>query len=179
MRIRSGSVELREFEPALTETLYAVRNHASVRRHLRDPRPIAWDSHVRWVREHLLEARTQRLFLVERSGVPAGIALLRNFRGGEAEIGVMIVEAPLHRLTAYVAAHLIGFLAFELLGLERLLSYVPKGHGEALDFNRRCGFEPTGAISETYEVLALSRTASRTHPAHKRFRETRRIAVQA
>ena len=175
MRLRSGSVELRAFEPALTEAVFAVRNHPSVRAHLRDPRPLAWESHVRWVQANLVEQRLQHLFVAFHAGEVAGITLLRNFREREAEIGVMVVEPARHRLAAYIAAHLIGYYAFEILGLERLLSYVPVAHRDAVEFNVRCGFEPTGEPSSEYRVLALTIERSRTHPAHKRFRERRRI----
>jgi RimJ/RimL family protein N-acetyltransferase len=109
---------------------------------------------------------------------PAGIALLRDIRGREAEIGVMIVEPAQRRLLAYVVAHLIGYFAFEVLDLERLLSRVPLKHAQALEFNLNCGFEPTGEASGEYHVLALSQARSRTHPAHKRFRATREIVVE-
>ena len=178
MRLRSGSVELRAFEPALTEAVFKVRNHPSVRAHLRDARPLAWESHVRWVQANLVEQRREHLFVAFRAGELAGITLLRNFRQREAEIGVMIVEPGRHRLAAYIAAHLIGYYAFEVLGLERLLSYVPVAHRDALEFNLRCGFEPTGESSADYRVLALSVDRSRTHPAHKRFRTRRRILCE-
>ena len=177
MRIRSGKVELRAFEPALSDALYAVRNHPSVRQHLRDPAPIARESHDAWVRENLVAARHVHLFLAFHGATPAGIALLRNFRGRQAEIGVMVVDAERHRLLAYIAAHLVGYYAFEMLDLERLLSYVPLRHAQALEFNLRCGFEPTGDASDLYHVLALSQARSREHPAHKRFRATRSIRV--
>lgn len=178
MRIRSGSVELVAFEPALTQAVHAVRNHPSVREHLRDARPIPWESHARWVEENLIRSRRQHLFVARRAEKPFGITLLRNFEGAQAEIGVMVVEPRRNRHAAYVAAHLIGYYAFEVLGLERVLSYVPRGHREALDFNRRCGFEPAGEASAEYDVLTLSCTSSRTHPAHRRFRERRRIVVE-
>jgi RimJ/RimL family protein N-acetyltransferase len=178
MRIRSGKVELRAFEPALSATLFEIRNHPSVREHLRDPRPIARASHDAWVKQNLVEPRTQHLFVVSHSELPAGIALLRNFRGGEAEIGVMIVEAARRRLLAYTASHLIGYYGFEVLGLERLLSYVPLQHAQALEFNLNCGFEASGEASELYHVLALSKARSREHPAHRRFRATREIRVE-
>jgi len=178
MRIRSGSVELRAFEPALSEALHAVRNHPSVRRNLRDPQPIARESHERWVRENLIEARNLHLFLVFSAGAAAGIALLRDFRGREAEIGVMIVDPERHRLLAYVAAHLVGYYAFEVLELDRLLSRVPLQHAQALEFNLNCGFEPTGQASALYHVLSLSKERSREHAAHKRFRRTRKIEVE-
>lgn len=179
MRILSGSVELRAFDDSLSETVHAVRNHPSVRANMRDPRPITRESHEHWVRENLVQARRLQLFVVLRKTDPAGIALLRNFRGGEAEIGLMIVEPQRRRLVAYVAAHLIAYYGFEVLGLDRLLSYVPLHNDRALEFNRSCGFAPTGERSDVYHVLSLSKSQSREHATHKRFRQTRGIRVES
>jgi RimJ/RimL family protein N-acetyltransferase len=178
MRIRSGKVELRAFEPALSDALYAVRNDPGVRRHLRDAKPIARESHDAWVRANLIDAGKLHLFLVFDGSAPAGIALVRNIHGLEAEVGVMVVDAERRRLLAYVAAHLIGYYAFEVLGLDRLLSLVPLQHAQALEFNLNCGFEATGQASAVYHVLALSKTRSREHAVHKRFRRTRQISVE-
>ena len=177
MRIRSGEVELREFEPALSEVLYEVRNHPSVRQHLRSPQPIQREDHERWVGENLGRERSLRLFLVYLAGAPRGLALLRNFSGASAEIGVMMVEARRHRLAAYKASHLIGHFAFEVLGLERLLSYVPRHNRHALAFNEACGFERTGNDSEAYFELALARERWRSHPVHRKFRARYPIGV--
>ena len=179
MRIRSGRFELRRFEPSLGATLYAIRNHPSVRRHLRDPRPIERASHDLWVRENLIDARKLELFVAfDTAAVPAGIALLRNIHAGEAEIGVMVVEAERRRLLAYVATHLMAYYGFEVLGLERLLSFVPRAHGQALEFNLSCGMEPTGQPSAIYEVLALTKARYLLQPMHRRFRGSRRIEVE-
>jgi RimJ/RimL family protein N-acetyltransferase len=177
MRIRSGELELREFEPALSEVLYEVRNHPSVRQHLRSPQPIPREDHQRWVGENLLRERRLRLFLVYLAGAPRGLALLRNFSGASAEIGVMMVEARRHRLAAYKASHLIGYFAFEVLGLERLLSYVPRHNRHALAFNEACGFERSGDDSEAYFELALAREHWRSHPVHRKFRARYPIGV--
>jgi RimJ/RimL family protein N-acetyltransferase len=178
VRIRSGKVELRAFEPALSDALYAVRNHPSVRRNLRDAAPIARESHDAWVRANLLEAPKLHLFVAFAGATPAGIALVRNIHGREAEIGVMVVEPERRRLLAYVAAHLVGYFAFEVLELDRVLSFVPLQHAQALEFNLNCGFEPTGRKSDVYHVLSLSKARSREHAAHKRFRQTRKIYIE-
>jgi len=170
MRIRSGELELREFEPALSAVLYEVRNHPSVRQHLRSPQPIAREDHERWVEENLVRERRLRLFLVYFAGAARGLALLRNFSGASAEIGVMVVEARRHRLAGYKASHLIGYLGFERLGLERLLSYVPRHNRHALAFNEACGFERTSNDSDAYFELALTLERWRNHPVHRRFR---------
>ena len=177
MLIRSGDVLLRGFEPALSGTLYEVRNHPSVRQYLRSSAPIVRADHDRWVAENLVAERRVHLFLVYSADQAVGLALLRNFSGASAEIGVMIVEARRRRLVAYKAAHLVGYYGFEVLGLEQLLSYVPRHNRHALQFNQACGFEPTGRDSETYIELTLSLRGSREHPAHKRFRKRYRIVV--
>jgi len=171
MQIRSGDVTLRAFDASLSGAVYAVRNHASVRLRLRDPRPIERERHEQWVRENLLEAQRLRLFVVLQGVAPVGIALLRNIREQTAEIGVMVVEAERRPLVGYKAAHLIGWYGFERLDLQRLFSYVPSHNTRALAFNRRCGFVPTGETSEIYQVLVLTRQEYRAHPTHRRFRQ--------
>ena len=177
MRLRSADIELRAFESGLTEALYEVRNHPSVRRHLRATDPIPRADHERWVQENLVDERRVHLFLVHTAGNPVGLALLRNFTGAEAEVGVMMVEAARRRLAAYKAAHLIGYYGFEVLGLARLLSYVPRHNRHALAFNLGCGFERTGRDSDAYFELALTCEGSRSHPVHRRFRARYPIVV--
>jgi len=170
MLIRSGNVTLQLFDAAQSEIVYAIRNHPTVRMHLRDTRPIARDSHDRWIRDNLIEAHTLWLFVVRQGGNPVGIALLRNVIERTAEIGVMVVEAGRRPLAGYKAAHLIGYYGFEVLDLDRLFSYVPRHNARALTFNRRCGFVSTGKVTEVYHELVLTQVQSRTHPTHRRFR---------
>lgn len=177
MLLSSADVALREFEPALTGVLFEVRNHPSVRRHLRAAQPLDYAAHERWVEENLVRERRLHLFLVQVRGAPVGLALLRNFAGASAEIGLMMVEAARRRLAAYKAAHLIGYYGFEVLGLERLLSYVPRHNRHALAFNLGCGFERSGQDSEDYFELVLTCERSRTHPVHRRFRARYPIVV--
>jgi RimJ/RimL family protein N-acetyltransferase len=177
MWLASGDVLLRGFEPSLSDALYEVRNHPSVRQHLRAAEPIARESHERWVEENLVGERRVHLFLVFSRGAAVGIALLRNFSGASAEIGVMVVEAGRRRLVSYKAAHLVGYYAFEVLGLERLLSLVPRHNAHALEFNLACGFERTFADPPPYYELVLTRHVSRTHPVHRDFRARYPIRV--
>jgi RimJ/RimL family protein N-acetyltransferase len=177
MQLRSGELVLQGFAPALSGELFHVRNHPSVRRYLRITEPLAWEDHERWVHENLVAQRRVHLFLAYSAGAAVGLALLRNFTGLQAEIGVMMVEAHRRRLAAYKAAHLVGYYGFEILGLQRLLSYVPRHNTHALRFNEACGFTRTGQDSEPYFELALGREESRTHPAHRRFRSRYPITV--
>lgn len=177
MPIRSGEVTLREFDLSLSATLHDIRNHPSVRAHLRDSGPISRESHDRWVLENLVETRRLYLFLVYRVDQPQGIALLRNIEGRAAEVGLMMLQAERNRLATYVAAHLVAYYGFEVLDLEQLYSYVPLQHERALAFNLGCGFERTGKASDVYHELVLTRARSRSHAVHKRFRATRKIVL--
>ena len=177
MLIRSGDVTLRSFEPGLTDTVHAVRNHPSVREHMRDPAPISKENHERWVKANLVDAQLVHLFAVFDGTEAIGIALLRNFKGKDAEIGVMLIDAARRPLACYVAAHLVAYYGFEVLGLERLLSYVPLHNEHALAFNLHCGFEPSGADDGVYHELAFTSTRYRTHPTHMRYRNKHGIEV--
>jgi len=177
MLIRSGDVTLRSFDASSTDVVYAIRNHPSVRAHLHVRQPIERASHENWVRENLVAERKVHLFVVFSGDAPVGIALIRNFSGDSAEIGVMIVDAARRPLVCYKASHLIGYYAFEVLDLKRLLSYVPRHNLHALKFNQACGLTPTGIEHPDYLVLALTQTESRTHATHRQFREKYGIEV--
>lgn len=177
MRICSGDVSLHSFEPVLSDTVYEIRNHPSVRAQMRSTGSIAKDAHAHWVRENLIDSRSVHLFVVQSGEQPVGIALLRNFRGDSAEIGVMIVEASRRPLVGYKAAHLIGFYAFEVLDLKRVYSLVPRHNTHALAFNLHCGLERTGNDSDDYHELVLTQAQSRSHPTHRQFRDKYGIEV--
>lgn len=178
MLIRSGDVTLRGFEPSLSDAVHRIRNHPSVRSQMRNTEPIAKSDHERWVRENLIDARTVHLFVVYSGDEAVGIALLRNFRGEAAEIGVMVVEADKRPLVCYKAAHLIGYYAFEVLDLKKVFSYVPRHNARARAFNLHCGLESTGNDSDIYHELALTQAQSRSHPTHRHFRGKYGVEVE-
>lgn len=177
MQIRSGEVVLRSFEDPLTDVVYEIRNHPSVRTRLRNAAPIPRESHYQWVRENLVTHKNVHLFVVENGGEPVGLSLLRNFREQTAEIGVMVMQAEQRPLVCYKASHLVGYYGFEILDLEKLFSYVPRHNRHALDFNLHSGLELTGNDSDIYHELVLTREQSRSHPTHRHFREKYTIEV--
>lgn len=177
MQLRSGDVVLRSFSHSHTRDVFEIRNHASVRSGLRDSKPISWEGHCEWVRENLVDQRRVHLFLVCTREQPVGIALLRNFREESAEIGVMVVEAGRRQLVCYKAAHLLGYYGFEVLGLAKLLSYVPLHNEHALAFNLHCGLEKTGTQSDVYHVLRITREQSRAHLTHTHYQSRYGIEV--
>ncbi len=169
MQLRSGNISLVSFAPKDTEIVYEIRNHPSVRNFLRNTRPIPWNSHLNWVEENLVIDKKLLLFIVLQNDTAIGIALLRNFEGKSAEIGVMIKYPKRHARAAYRAAQVLGHYAFEYLHLDTLYSNVPLHNEHALAFNQKCGFVPTGEASKHYHRLALTRDASRHHKVHQAF----------
>ncbi len=177
MQISSGDVALVAFDVSMTEAVFDIRNHPSVREGMLNSSPLTLESHKRWVEENLLRERRVHLFVIESAQQSIGIALLRNLQQDTAEIGVMVVEADQHALVCYKAAHLIGYYAFELLDLRRVYSYVPRRNRRALAFNLHCGLQDTGKPSGDYHELVLTQSDSRTHQTHKKFREKYGIKV--
>lgn len=177
MQIRSGDVTLQSFEPALSDVVFRIRNHPSVRSQMRDTAPIEKNKHDQWVIENLGEASAVHLFVIHAGGNDVGIALLRNFRDEHAEIGVMVVDAVTRPLVCYKASHLIGYYAFETLDLKKIFSYVPRHNAHALAFNLHCGLESTGDDTAIYHELVLTQEKSRTHPTHRHFREKYGIEI--
>src|SRR4051812_16180184 len=139
MKIVIGKLELAQFTATDTEDLYRVRNHESVRGFMSNPAPLHWESHVKWVRENLLQGGRILLLLVRLDGAALGFTLLKRLAPDTAEIGVVVREAPRHRLISSEAAVATLYLGFDVLGFTRLLSYVVPGHAHAIDFNARGG----------------------------------------
>jgi RimJ/RimL family protein N-acetyltransferase len=177
MQIRSGELTLVAFNERHTNSVFAIRNHPSVRAGMRDSSPLSLESHCKWIHENLLLEQRVHLFVIEVAGQALGIALLRNLREDTAEIGVMVVDADQHPLVCYKAAHLIGYYAFEILDLRRVYSYVPRHNHRALTFNLHCGLRATATPSADYHELVLTQNDSRTHETHKKFREKYGIEV--
>ncbi len=175
--IHCGPIELRPFTSELSDTLLALRNHPDIRKGMRNPAPIAWSDHQRFVASNLGEHPNQYVFLVYRSDQPMGLTLLRDDGESDVEIGVMIRRMRGQQQVAYQASHMIGWFAFEKLILPRLISKVPVGNEAALKFNLHCGFEPIREPDSDYHYLALTQQASRYLPAHRRFRQRRPIEM--
>lgn len=175
--IRCGFTELRPFVPALSATLWELRNHPEIRQGMRNTTPIDWAAHQRFVAGNLGDPPTQYLFLVHHRYQPLGLTLLRPDGATDVEIGVMVRGSGERHLLAYRASHMIGWFAFEKLGLPRLISKVPVANTDALRFNLHCGFRPIREPDSVYHYLALTQQASRELPGHRRFRRRWRIEM--
>lgn len=177
--MRSGDICLKAFEPHFTDTVLELRNHESVRMFMRDTNPIPRESHYRWVKENIVEQRKVHLFVVHEGTEAVGIALLRDFRDRTAEVGLMVADAPRRRLSCYAGAFMIGNYGLEVLGLDRLFSYVPRHNEHAFAFNKHFGFVQDGVDDDpVYHRLVLTRECFRMHPTHRRFREKHGLSIE-
>ena len=139
MKIVIGKLELAQFTAPDSEDLYRIRNHESVRAFMSNPAPLEWDSHVTWVRENLLAGGRILLLMVRLEAVALGFTLLKRLGPDTAEVGVVVREAPRHRLISSEVGAVTLYLGFDVLGFTRLLSYVVSTHAHAIDFNTRGG----------------------------------------
>jgi RimJ/RimL family protein N-acetyltransferase len=139
MKIVIGKLELAQFTAADTEDLYRIRDHESVRAFMSNPAPLEWDSHVAWVRQNLLEGGQILLLIVRLGGAALGFTLLKRLAEDAAEVGVVLREAPRHRLIASEAGAATLYLGFEMFQFKRLVSYVVPTHAHAIEFNSRAG----------------------------------------
>jgi len=139
MKIVIGKLELAQFTAPDAEDLYRIRNHESVRSFMSNPAPLEWESHVRWARENLLEGGRILLLIVRLEAAALGFTLLKRLAEDTAEIGVVVREAPRHRLICSEAGAATLYLGFEVLRFTRLVSYVVPTHAHAIEFNARAG----------------------------------------
>ncbi len=139
MRITVGALQLSRFTAADRRALFRIRNHPTVRFRLPNPAPISYRSHLAWVREHLRERSDYLLFLVRWKGEAIGFSLLRRVADGTVEIGVMFQEADRWPLQICQASVLTIYWAFEVLKMDRMVSYAVSGHERALAINQAFG----------------------------------------
>lgn len=163
-------LRLKEFRVPDSTELFDLRNHPSIRRGMRDTAPISWQDHQRYVAANLAAQSRMWLFLVVSRDTRIGMTLLRDFLGDSAEIGVMLIDAERHRRDAYFASHMTAWFGFEVLGLARLVSKVPRGNDAAFAFNRKCGFVAFRDEDADYHYLAMDIEHYRHDPTHRAFR---------
>jgi RimJ/RimL family protein N-acetyltransferase len=139
LSVRSGALELRQFGPEDTRTLFDIRNHATVRPFMPDPGELDYAAHCRWVESRLVAGSDYLIFLIRLGDVAIGFSLLKRLGPDDAEIGLMLREAHLHGTAAAQAAVLMAWLAVECCGVAEIVTYANAAHTRALALNRQFG----------------------------------------
>ena len=92
-QINPPAFDFRFAEASDSADLYRWRNDEAIRRHARDPKPIGWDEHERWLATTLADP-SRRLLIARDSGGPLGVVRFDK-SGNRAEISIYLVPARL------------------------------------------------------------------------------------
>lgn len=151
--IRSGprlfgdrDVKLREVTMDDAPELYRWRMHEASRPMFRSTAAVPYEVHLDFMSRYFDPANTDRWFVVEEYGAPAGSIVLYGIdeARGEAEWGRLVI-APEHRSRG-LATRALGLLVRHAreIGLRRLRCEVLEGNAHADRLYRKAGFRETG-----------------------------------
>ena len=151
--IRSGSrrfgdrdVQLREVTMDDAPELYRWRMHETSRPMFRSTAAVPYEVHLEFMQGYFDPANTDRWFVLEEYGAPAGSIVLYGIdpAAGEAEWGRLVI-APEHRSRG-LATRALALLVRHAreLGLKRLRCEVLEGNAHADRLYRAAGFRETG-----------------------------------
>ena len=151
--IRSGPREVAERDFKLREVtledapeLYRWRMHESSRPMFRSTAPVPYEVHLDFMRRYFEPGNTDRWFVIEEYGAPAGSIVLYGIdeARGEAEWGRLVVDPDQRSrgLATRALRMLVGHA--RALGLKRLRCEVLEGNEHADRLYRAAGFRETG-----------------------------------
>ncbi|WP_462163518.1 UDP-2,4-diacetamido-2,4,6-trideoxy-beta-L-altropyranose hydrolase [Pseudoalteromonas xiamenensis] len=101
--ILQSRVTLRPATLEDTELLFAWQSNPEIRKYSRNPKPVEFNEHVRWLRNTL--ANSQRaLFIIEDSWTKSGVGMLRLDHISELELEISILVAPEQQGAGYADA---------------------------------------------------------------------------
>lgn len=144
--IGDRQVRLREITMEDAPELYRWRMHESSRPMFRSTAAVPYEAHLDYLRRYFDPANTDRWFVIEEFGAPAGSIVLYDIdpEGGEAEWGRLVIAPELRsRGLASRGLALLVRHARELK-LKRLRCEVLAGNAHAEKLYRETGFRETG-----------------------------------
>ncbi len=143
-----------ELRPAVREDcrrIWLWRNDPETRRASFDSSPIPFETHEAWF-QATLGSRDRRLYVILVGGFESGVVRL-DVTGQEAEVSIHLAAEWRSRGVGPAALRTVADLAFQTLGLERLLASIKPDNRASLAAFRKAGF----ALAGEGEVLRLSR----------------------
>lgn len=179
LSLRSGALELRQFGPGDTRTLFDIRNHATVRPFMPDPGELDYAAHCRWVGSRLVAGSDYLIFLIRLGDAAVGFTLLKRLGPDSAEIGLMLREAHLHGTVAAQAAVLMAWLAVERYGVAEIVTYANAVHKRALALNRQLGLLEVASDKPGELCFRTPAAVWQANPRYRRVmaRASKRLAV--
>ncbi|RZJ23226.1 MAG: N-acetyltransferase [Haliea sp.] len=172
MRVRTGELELRQFDLDDTRCLYDLRNHASVRAFMPNPAPLDFSAHRRWVELNLADNRDFLMFIVRWHGQPSGFTLLKRIGADELELGVMFIDLGQKQPLVVRAGVATLQMALDRFGATHVVTYVRETHRDALALNQGMGFQPTTSTKPNERAFRTPADVVRAHPVYRRITRT-------
>jgi RimJ/RimL family protein N-acetyltransferase len=139
-------MRLREVTMDDAKDLYRWRMDDASRGSFRSTEVVPYETHLAFLRRYFEAANTDRWFVIEEFGAPAGSIVLYGIdpARGEAEWGRLVIDPALRsRGLATRALELLVGHARDL-GLRRLRCEVLEGNAHADRLYRKLGFRETG-----------------------------------
>jgi len=121
-----------EFSEKNTQSVFEYRNDLRVRKYMASPMEITYLNHCRWVQDNILTRKNVLIFLVWGDEVPLGFVSLKFLEGKSAEVGIILPEAEKYIGAGAICSVLIGEIAFEELGVERLYMKALRDNSHAI-----------------------------------------------
>ncbi len=168
MIIRVGNSIIERFLPEHTDLLYRLINSPEVRKGMSNSAVIAYENHVSWVNEHLLETENVHLFVANHEEQGKGVVLLKNINGNSGELGIMVGDIVGCRRTQLTGKLVTGILyyAFHTLNFETLNLRILPGNINSLTVAKKIGAEFLYE-DETYRHFSLSKSKYETFPLNQ------------
>lgn len=148
--VAGGGVRLREVTPGDAADLYRWRMDPGARSMFRNTGVTPFEAHQAFLSRYFQPDNTDRWFVVEVGGEPAGAIALYDLSadGTEAEWGRFVL-APEHRGRGWGRKSLALLIEYaRSIGMRRLRCEVLAGNATAAGLYRRLGFAETGSYEQ-------------------------------
>ena len=158
--LSDGTVTLREIESGDAADLYHWRMDCRSRTMFRSTAAVAYETHLRVVRDYFRTTNRDHWFIIEVDGVGVGAVVFYDFdsKEEECEWGRLVI-APKRRSASYKHRALALLIEHaKKFGVRRLRCKVLKANAGALKIYRRVGFAAIGEYQDrqrTFVQMAL------------------------
>ena len=149
-------VTLRPAGPDDCRRVWLWRNDEETRRASFDAAPIPFEAHERWFHESLRRP-DRKTYVVLTDGQPAGAARL-DLSDDQAVVSLHLAPESRGRRIGPAALRALTEVAFEALGVDRLLAFVKLGNSRSLSAFEQAGFVRMGDGGESPARIALVRS---------------------
>lgn len=154
-------VDLHPFSPEFAADIARLRNQEKARYFLSQNFEITPENQLAWMRLYADRPDEINFVAVNKSGAVVGTFGMYNYQNGTMELGRLVFDLDKVKggvPYALESAILVFDLAFDYLGLEKLIATVREDNHSLLKFGQTLGFRQTGACmlrEQPYVILTM------------------------